>query len=347
MDEYAVTAIVGFGSNGVVLSALLHARPVAIKIIYKTANTTATPVPNEVAILEAISRDCPHPHILAHIRSWDDARHHYLVTELHGVSPHPSKHHRSADASAPRTMHFLNPRLHRHEIIPVSVGSSDLWSWSLAQSQRPLTTPAFHLPGVAYPLNPPPLSTCRTIFAQLASAVRHLHSAGISHGDLKEENVLIDGSTLSTKLCDFGHADATPVITGAAPQRIRKYGTQEMTPPELLANLPSHVAAHHLPGGATHQEATGDPFKADVFALGLVLYSLLHGPGCLPVAVHETVRNGRRLSGGVGYPLGLMRPDLDVGAKEVLGMLTCVEPARRATMEEVVAHPWVREVLNL
>ncbi|KAJ3125713.1 hypothetical protein HK101_005886 [Irineochytrium annulatum] len=349
MDDFAVTAIVGFGSNGVVLSALFHSRPVAIKIIYKTPNTTATPVPNEIAILEAISRDCPHPNILSHLRSWDDSRNHYLVTELHGVSPHPSIKPQSDDQ--PRPLEFLNPRLHRHDLIPVSVGSADLWSWSLSQSQRPVaTTPssnpvaaAFHLPNIAYPLNPPPLQTCRTIFAQLASALRHLHSAGVSHGDLKEENVLIDAQTLVAKLCDFGHADAPAAGSPKGGQRIRKYGTQEMTPPELLANLPSHLGAARQ---QQQHEVSADPFAADVFALGLVLYSLLHGPGCLPAAVHETVRNGRKLRGGMGYPLGVMRPDLDHGAAELLGRMTCVDPRVRSTMEDVVAHPWVRDVLK-
>jgi serine/threonine protein kinase len=49
---------------------------------------------------------------------------------------------------------------------------------------------------------------CRSIFSQIASAVHALHSLQIVHGDIKEENILIeveDGQHF-VKLCDFGHA---------------------------------------------------------------------------------------------------------------------------------------------
>ncbi|KAJ3191833.1 hypothetical protein HK101_007359 [Irineochytrium annulatum] len=356
MDDYSVTAIVGFGSNGVVLSAIDHShhshrrRAVAVKIIYKTFSNASSShpsgLPNEIAILDAISQSCPHPNILSHLNSWSDDRNHYLVTELHGVNPHPIPFTDTEDDDACRPLDFVNPRRGRTEHIPVSVGSSDLWSWSLIQSQRPTTTGAdFHLPHVAYALNPPPLASCRLIFAQLASALRHLHAAGVAHGDIKEENVLI--STLNggadapeVKLADFGHADAPTIAHPDALARIRKYGTQEMTPPELLVNLASR-------NGARGYVETADPFPADVFAAGLVLYSLLHGPGCLPAAVHETVREGKPLkvaSGGM-YPLGQLRGDLDKEGLDLLRKMTAVDAKKRATMEEVVAHPWVKGIL--
>ncbi|KAI8850990.1 kinase-like domain-containing protein [Chytridium lagenaria] len=164
--------------------------------------------------------------------------------------------------------------------------------------------PRFTTPAVTYRLNPPPLPLARGIFAQVASGVAHLHSIGVSHGDLKEENILLDAIHVDTAsrlddhislnpsaltdpsiaafvaptamVCDFGHA-----ATGHT-HRVVAYGTREMTPPELLPNL--HVRP---PPNDTNA------MKADVFALGMCLYSLLHGPGCLPVAVQETVRLGR------------------------------------------------------
>ncbi|KAI8847696.1 kinase-like domain-containing protein, partial [Chytridium lagenaria] len=111
--------------------------------------------------------------------------------------------------------------------------------------------------------------TCRAIFYELALAIRHLHSMGISHGDLKEENVLVDATLLdptkpstkpAVKLCDFGHA-----TTNSSRYRLTAYGTREMTAPELIPNFHPH-----------RQLSTADPFACDVYALGMVLYSLLH-----------------------------------------------------------------------
>lgn len=50
-----------------------------------------------------------------------------------------------------------------------------------------------------------PVSDVQNIFAQVASAITFLHMHGIVHRDIKDENVILDG-TGKVQLIDFGSA---------------------------------------------------------------------------------------------------------------------------------------------
>lgn len=85
------------------------------------------------------------------------------------------------------------------------------------------------------------------IIAVLADALAEVHAAGLHHGDLKPENVLVDRiGDLRIWLVDFGAAADASV------------GTLHYAAPERL------------------QGAQADPIS-DVYSLGLMLYELLHG----------------------------------------------------------------------
>ncbi|KAI8897086.1 kinase-like domain-containing protein, partial [Globomyces pollinis-pini] len=105
----------------------------------------------------------------------------------------------------------------------------------------------------------------KPLFKQMAKAVAHLHSRKIVHGDIKEENILIGTKSgrLVAKLCDFGHSfkifDSQP--------KMKLYGTKVVTSPELLLN--SNKSDSEV------QKYTG--FAQDIWALGIVLYTMLHG----------------------------------------------------------------------
>lgn len=129
------------------------------------------------------------------------------------------------------------------------------------------------------------------IFKQIASALGYLHKLGIVHGDLKEENILIGyhRGIHSVKLCDFGHSFQTKRNR----KDLRFYGTRDLSAPELLPNLRA----------SERDTMLNDSFygyEEDIWALGLVLYTMIHGS--LPQNNDKIVDGTESLEGSYYYP---------------------------------------------
>ena len=90
----------------------------------------------------------------------------------------------------------------------------------------------------------------KKIIYDVLDAIRYLHSKGISHGDIKSENILLD-SNYNPKLCDFGFCRTTKYAGDNS-----KNGTLYYAAPELFV------------------KGQFDSFKTDIWAIGITLYSL-------------------------------------------------------------------------
>jgi len=84
-------------------------------------------------------------------------------------------------------------------------------------------------------------------------ALKYLHSLGIAHWDIKPENLLLD-EKFRIKLCDFGWA----TIVNQKELKRSLCGTMEYMSPEVLFEM-------------------GHDYKVDTWALGILLFELLHG----------------------------------------------------------------------
>ncbi|KAJ1556874.1 hypothetical protein HK405_001521, partial [Cladochytrium tenue] len=199
---------------------------------------------------------------------------------------------------------FTCPRTgHRHNF-PVSPGGrSDAWAWTVDASVPRCAAVSATLAATAPP-GYPPVAAARDIFACVAMGLRHLHALGVHHGDVKLENVLVapepaaaarpgrPAGRVAGRLCDFGHARHA-AAAAADTHRLSSYGTRDLTAPELLGNLALRRAAAATASVDSDTPAQkpvrADAFKLDVYALGLVLYALLHGPARQPSAQRAAV----------------------------------------------------------
>lgn len=96
----------------------------------------------------------------------------------------------------------------------------------------------------------------KQIVKQLANALIHLHQHGVSHRDIKAQNILIKDTGIKKvvlKIIDFGFA------TNGTEDEVVVAGTPYFMPPELIA------------------KKNYDPIKADVWAVGILLYWLATG----------------------------------------------------------------------
>jgi serine/threonine-protein kinase len=103
-----------------------------------------------------------------------------------------------------------------------------------------------------------PISEAVRIASQVASALDYAHRHGVIHRDIKPENILLhDGSAL---VADFGIALAAS-----------KAGGTRMTETGMSLGTPQYMAPEQAMG---EREITA---RADVYALGVVLYEMLLG----------------------------------------------------------------------
>jgi serine/threonine protein kinase len=141
------------------------------------------------------------------------------------------------------------------------------------------------------------------LFVQLCHGVAHAHSRGIVHRDLKPANVLIvegAGGPLP-KIIDFGIAKALTSSDSTAEPR---------TDTGRVLGTPGYMSPEQATGRVDQIDG-----RADVFALGVMLYELLTGvlpwPRGTTATDFEPVRPSRRVVGGSRIAPTALRGDLD------------------------------------
>ncbi|MEW6583853.1 MAG: serine/threonine-protein kinase, partial [Actinomycetota bacterium] len=138
-----------------------------------------------------------------------------------------------------------------------------------------------------------PPAEAAAVCAQIARGLHHAHSQGVVHRDISARNILLTGDG-HAKLADFGVARADEGAAG-------------LTGTGAMVGTSEYLAPEQAQGG----DVDG---RADVYALGVVLYECLTGElpftgaGPLAVAIRhlsEPVPDPRSIAPAVPEPLGV------------------------------------------
>jgi serine/threonine protein kinase len=153
---------------------------------------------------------------------------------------------------------------------------------------------------------PIPMGRLWPLGRQIVYALRACHTEGVAHLDIKPQNILIDKHGRA-KLCDFGLAKRTD--SGQLSNQFK--GSVAFMAPEIL------------------RKHDYDPFKADVWSLGVTFYVCATGHLPWPTTAKE-------FFAGVARGLDHVDQSLPVDFAIVLKMMIIPDPQARARLIEVV-----------
>ncbi|GLD98773.1 hypothetical protein PINS_up007491 [Pythium insidiosum] len=166
-------------------------------------------------------------------------------------------------------------------------------------------------------------AAARSLFRRIVAALAYVHEQGVVHLDVKPENLLFKTSPMhpeSIKLADFGSSRLLADSSQPSPM-----GTVSCTV--------GYAAPEVLDRGEVS-------FAADIFSAGAVLYTMLAGAAPFQSPTEEEAMQRTMLG-----EFSLEEPEwfgVSAQAKDlVCGMLE-TDPRQRLSMDEVLAHPWLR-----
>jgi len=149
-------------------------------------------------------------------------------------------------------------------------------------------------------------NTVRDYFRQVVTTVQDMHTSGVVHRDIKDENILLNTVTGQLKIIDLGSGAElrdTPYTTFE--------GTRVYSPPEWIEKR-SYLAV-----------------PAAVWSLGILLYDMITGD--IPFERDDQIVRGR-----INY-----RIHVSSEARDLIGSCLTYDPTLRPTLEDILQHPFM------
>lgn len=156
----------------------------------------------------------------------------------------------------------------------------------------------------------------RKIFQSILLGLKYLHDQNIWHRDVKMENILLNNRNEAV-LTDFGLAIKNP-----QKQPLTEFvGTVQYAAPEIINNEP-------------YDESV------DIWSLGVTLYQMVSGTFPFPLSPETTLR--RCISKAAYFFPAQQWRNKSKEVKNLIEKMIVVDPSKRITIDEALAHPWLK-----
>ena len=159
----------------------------------------------------------------------------------------------------------------------------------------------------------------KKIFRQLADACSYLHENQIAHRDIKSENVLVDAN-YKVVLIDFGFS---VIIDPQNPLFTDHCGSSQYAAPEMILQIPY------------------DPRISDIWALGVILFTLITGELPFNFGGSKTERKMFYQIAKGDYQLPGPVNQYDPAALSLLKSILRTKPEMRASIQIILDSEWI------
>ncbi|XP_068739100.1 testis-specific serine/threonine-protein kinase 3-like [Montipora capricornis] len=166
-----------------------------------------------------------------------------------------------------------------------------------------------------------PEDEAKVMFKSIIDGVLHCHKKGVTHRDLKLENILLS-EDYQPIVTDFGFAR---YIGSTKAQRKRSTtfcGSYSYVAPEILRGIPY------------------DGMASDVWSLGVVLYTMVCGRFPFDDSDPKQLLQ-QTTSGKLEYPT-TVRLTLSPQIRDLIGKMLTPQVNERITLQEATDHPWLK-----
>lgn len=186
----------------------------------------------------------------------------------------------------------------------------------------------------------PSIEEAKKIMFQVGSALEYMHKRGISHRDLKTNNILVFGKEAghrTFKLADMGAAKPLHCHSTTPEKHSTVVGYIEYRAPELLQEIEEYDE------------------KVDVWSLGCIFYELVTGKPPFPVPRNRSVPTSvqlERITRALSAPSNLIAnlelkqsifeqtPGSLTSFKDLVFSMLVLDPKERISMKKVMEHPF-------
>ena len=169
-----------------------------------------------------------------------------------------------------------------------------------------------------------PESVVKNVLIQLMTVMKYLETMNVAHRDIKLDNIALNKDFLVT-LLDFGYAKSGSIMSSYV-------GTKEYMAPEIIEKV------------YEKKEVVYYGQKVDIFAIGMVIYSMYVGNPPFRYAIKDKDMRYKLFCSNPSYfwSMDCKKIAISDDFQDLISKMLSPDPYFRPTYDQVLAHSWLK-----